>query len=97
MFAQWPAVSTTSGAISVPVHEPVGPRMATASGHFPGGTIVPPITGCAITPARAGALIPASRVSTVGTARRRIALHQQPLSHPRKLSQLRLQPGGVAW
>jgi hypothetical protein len=38
-------VSTTSGAISVPVHEPSVPITATTSGHAPGATDLPPMTG----------------------------------------------------
>src|SRR5215813_2024931 len=42
---QWPAVSTTSGAINVPVQAAAGAITATASGHLPAGASVPPTTG----------------------------------------------------
>src|SRR5665647_2494651 len=52
---QWPAVSTTSGATSVPLHEPPAAITATTSFHLSAGTLVPPTTGagCAFAGARA--------------------------------------------
>src|ERR1700733_13619047 len=40
--AQWPAVSTASGAMTVPVQLPFAPITATASGHCPGSAGDPP-------------------------------------------------------
>src|SRR5690348_6582737 len=49
---QWPAVSTTVGAISVP-EQPCSPEEynAAASGHSPSGAALPPITGASSVPA----------------------------------------------
>src|SRR6185295_2360871 len=62
--AQWPAVSTTVGAIRVPVQPslspmPVGNSTATTSGHLPAAAFLPPMTdggddGDTVGSARAG-------------------------------------------
>src|SRR5690348_6895807 len=51
---QCPAVSTTFGATSVPVHPWLPEKYtAVASGHLPAGADDPPITGAEAGPARA--------------------------------------------
>ena len=60
---QWPAVSTTVGAMSTPVHSaaawlPVPNTMAAMSGYLPAGAFCPPMTSLVDESASANVLAP---------------------------------------
>ena len=83
---QWPAVSTTVGATSVPVHSAGrrrssrGNRTAATSGHLPGGALVPPITGVG----RRGCAVAGATTVVSERGRRQATAHARRASRRRR-------------